>query len=236
VHIHGGGWIAGGKGRFYTRPLARLADAGHPVFSLNYPLAPESPHPEPLRALLRGLAWIRRTEANGGSVHLVGDSAGANLAMMLALLLSDPETLRLYDSSDPLTLPAILSVTSIYGVLDRISAQEDGFPGFALFLRSYAGPGAVLPTFPTTMPITPMDMPDLGRLPPAFIVAGGKDKLARSSRLFFDRAVKDAPDIRTKLYPGADHGFFNFGPGSAELGHDLAAFLSDVEMTGPGHP
>ncbi len=43
---------------------------------LNYPLAPETRHPEPLRALLRGLTWIKRTQSNGGAVHLIGDSAG----------------------------------------------------------------------------------------------------------------------------------------------------------------
>lgn len=226
VHIHGGGWIAGSKGRFYTKPLMKLADAGHPVFSLNYPLAPEAPHPEPLRALLRGLAWIKQTQGNGGAVHLVGDSAGGNLAMMLAILLSNPQILRIYDEPDPAALPKVLSVTSIYGVLDRISLQEDGFPGAGLFLRSYAGAAAVRPDFSIPMPITPMDLPTFAHLTRAFIAAGGKDRLARSSRLFFDRAVTDFPDVCYKLYPGADHGFFNFGTGSQSFGRDLIAFLS----------
>ena len=165
VHVHGGGWIAGSKGRFYTKPLMRLADAGHPVFSLNYPLAPETRHPEPLRALLRGLAWIKRTQSNGGAVHLIGDSAGGNLVMMLAIMAANPQILRGYDGMDPTALPEMLSVSSLFGLLDRISFQEDRFPGAGLFLRSYAGPAAIAPEFSTPMPITPLDLPTIARLP-----------------------------------------------------------------------
>ncbi len=229
VHVHGGGWIAGSKGRFYTKPLMRLADAGHPVFSLNYPLAPETRHPEPLRALLRGLAWIKRTQSNGGAVHLIGDSAGGNLVMMLAIMAANPQILRGYDGMDPTALPEMLSVSSLFGLLDRISFQEDRFPGAGLFLRSYAGPAAIAPEFSTPMPITPLDLPTIARLPRAFFVAAGKNPLARSSRLFYDRTAPDFPDMRFKLYPGAAHGFFSFGTGSEELGRDLLAFLSESD-------
>ena len=92
VFVHGGGWISGSKGRFYHRPLLGLADAGHPVFSLNYPLAPESPHPGPLRSLLSALALLRR-ERDLAGVHLIGDSAGGNLAAMLGLALANPNLL-----------------------------------------------------------------------------------------------------------------------------------------------
>lgn len=45
VHIHGGAWIAGSKGNFYSKPLMKFAVAGYPVFSLNYLLAPKQQHP-----------------------------------------------------------------------------------------------------------------------------------------------------------------------------------------------
>ena len=79
VYIHGGGWILGKK-ESYTRYLSFLADAGYPVFNLEYPLAPENPHPGILRALFRALDWIAREFPDDQSVHFMGDSAGGNAA------------------------------------------------------------------------------------------------------------------------------------------------------------
>ena len=42
VYIHGGGWICGKK-EIYTSSLVPFTAAGHPVFNLEYPLAPERP-------------------------------------------------------------------------------------------------------------------------------------------------------------------------------------------------
>ncbi len=146
--------------------------------------------------------------------------------MMLATMAANPLILRDYDGMDPAALPEVLSVSSLFGVLDRISFQEDRFAGAGLFLRSYAGPAAIAVEFSTPMPIAPLDLPTIARLPRAVIVAAGKDPLARSSQLFYDQTAPDFPNMRFKLYPGAAYGFFCFGTGNEELGRDLLAFLA----------
>ncbi len=226
VHVHGGGWIAGSKGRFYTRPLLRLADAGHPVFSLNYPLAPERPHPLMLRSLLAGLAWIAREHAVR-EVHLIGDSAGGNLATMLGLAIANPELLPVFDSIDPATLPAIRSITSLYGVMDRFTFIEDGFPSARLFLTAYAGAAALDRNRPLAIPAVPMELGDFAILPPTFVVAAAKDKLARSSKLWAEHLLERFTGVEYKVYEGADHGFFCFGTGSVELSADVLRFLAE---------
>jgi acetyl esterase/lipase len=223
VFIHGGGWIAGSKGRFYNRPLLRLADAGHLVFSLNYPRAPERPHPLMLRSLLAGLAWLKQEHA-AREVHLIGDSAGGNLATMLGLMIANPELLPRFDTIDPSTLPAVRSITSLYGVMDRFTLVEDGFPSARLFLRSYAGPSALDPQ-PATIPITPMDLDHFAVLPRTFVVGAGNDKLARSSKVWAERLQQRFTQVQYKVYEGAEHGFFCFGKGSVELSGDLLRFL-----------
>lgn len=224
VFIHGGGWIAGSKGRFYNRPLLRLADAGHRVFSLNYPRAPERPHPLMLRSLLAGLAWLKREHA-AHEVHLIGDSAGGNLATMLGLMIANPELLPRFDTIDPTTLPAVRSITSLYGVMDRFTFIEDGFPSAQLFLRSYAGPTAMDPQSPA-IPITPMDLDEFAVLPRTFVVGAANDKLARSSKIWAERLQRRFTQVQYKVYEGADHGFFCFGKGSAQLSADLLRFLA----------
>ena len=85
VYVHGGGWICG-KNDMYTGNLVPFAAAGHPVFNLEYPLAPERPHPHMLRSLLGALAWIHEHYPGHEAVHLMGDSAGGNLVAMLGIL------------------------------------------------------------------------------------------------------------------------------------------------------
>lgn len=227
VFIHGGGWVAGSKGRFYHRPLVKLADAGYPVFSLNYPLAPEHPHPAMLRSLLSGLAWLRRTHAVR-EMHLIGDSAGGNLATMLGLALANPELLARFDTIDPATLPGVRSITSLYGVMDRFTFREDGFPSARLFLQSYAGADALDATRPLALPVTPMDVGHFPNLPPTFVAAGSKDQLARSSKVWVEHLRTKFTQVTYQVYEGASHGFFCFGTGSAELSDDVRAFLNGI--------
>lgn len=224
VFIHGGGWIAGSKGRSYNRPLLRLADAGHLVFSLNYPLAPERPHPLMLRSLLAGLAWLERHHA-AHEVHLIGDSAGGNLATMLGLMLANPELLPRFDTIDPSTLPTVRSITSLYGVMDRFTFIEDGFPSARLFLQSYAGSSALDPQ-PPAIPVTPMDLGEFAVLPRTFIIGAENDKLARSSKIWAEHLAQRFTQVQYKVYSGAYHGFFSFGQGSVELSDDLLRFLA----------
>ncbi len=227
VHIHGGGWITGSKGRFYFKPLLKFSDAGYLVFSLNYPLAPEHPHPQILRSLLKALVWIKRNHSQFNEIHLIGDSAGGNLAMMLAIFLSNPKLLEQLDTAaDAQLMPKVKSVLPIYGVMDRISLIEDGFPSAKLFVKSYAGAKAHEKDFVSLIPVTPMDMPAFEHLPPVFIVGAGNDKLLRSSKMYAERLQKENRNMEFKIYEGTDHGFFSFGKGSDELAQDILNFLS----------
>ena len=229
VFLHGGGWIAGSKGAFYHLPLLGLADAGHRVFSLNYPLAPEHPHPHALQSLVRALALLYREE-NLREIHLVGDSAGGNLAVMLGLALSNAELLRTIMNDAPEGLPTVRSAVSLYGVLDRISWIEDGFPIARLFLRAYAGEPAIDPAQSPSIPITPMDVSNVEVIPPMFLGVGTKDQLKRSSRIYAEHLRSRGARVVHKEYEGADHAFYSYkGPASDELRRDVIEFLASME-------
>ncbi len=230
VHIHGGGWVSGSKGKFYAKPLLKLANAGYPVFSLNHPLAPEHPHPFILRSLLQALAWIKKADPTYQSIHLLGDSAGGNLAMMLGLMLANPPLLKLVDALDPALLPAVKSIIPIYAPLERFSWIEDGFPSATTFLKSYAGEKALDKDHLPPIPVMPMDFPHIEKLPPTFIAAGSKDKLLRSSQMYAEYLRKNFGQVDFNIYEGANHGFFNFGTQSDEVGNDILKFLAKHEL------
>lgn len=220
VHLHGGAWIAGSKGQFYSRPLLKFSAAGHPVFSLNYPLAPNHQHPALLRSLLKALIWIKQHYPQYDTIHLIGDSAGGNLAMMLGIYLSNPHLLKILDTVHLHDLPSVKSIVDIYGINDRTSFIEDGFPGAAFFSKAYLE-NTTMPN----IPIVPMDFETIQNLPPTFIVGAGKDKLLRSSKIWAEHIGKKFIDVEFKIYKGVNHGFFSFGKGFAELLDDIQVFF-----------
>lgn len=220
VHIHGGAWVAGSKGGFYSKPLMKFSEAGYPIFSLNYPLAPEQQHPYLLRSLVQALVWIKKNYPQYSTIHLIGDSAGGNLAMMLGIYLSNPKLLKILDSVDVNDLPIVKSIVDIYGVNDGKTWVEDGFPSAKLFVKVY-----VQNTNMPEIPLFPMDFEHIENLPPLFIVGAGKDKLLRSSKIWAEHISKSFQDVQFKIYDGAAHGFFSFGKGCEELSEDMLSFF-----------
>jgi acetyl esterase/lipase len=220
VHIHGGAWIAGSKGDFYSKPLMKFSEAGYPIFSLNYPLAPEQKHPFLLRSLLKALVWIKKNYQQYDTIHLIGDSAGGNLAMMLGIYLSNPDLLKILDTVNINDLPKVKSIVDIFGVNDRIFWIEDGFPSAKLFNKVY-----VENTTTPNIPLFPMDFKHIENLPPLFIVGAGNDKLLRSSKIWAEHIAKSFKDVQFKVYEGAAHGFFSFGKGCEELSDDMLVFF-----------
>ncbi|MBW2361948.1 MAG: alpha/beta hydrolase [Deltaproteobacteria bacterium] len=230
VYIHGGGWIAGRK-ESYTRYLSFFANAGYPIFNVEYPLAPEHPHPGILRSLLGALDWIRTNHSETTGFHVMGDSAGGNLAMMLGLLAANPALVRSIDPQRSSAMPlACHSVVSLYGVLDRLSWLEDGFPGAEIMLESYAGRAAFEPAVGPELAITPMDL-EFEAAPPSFLCAGTEDQLCRSSRLFAERLASGSGKVVHKEYAGEGHGFFNGGRTKSDdqLNADVLEFLEGVD-------
>ena len=225
VYFHGGGWISGSSD-ISTYRLLDFAVAGHPVFNVEYPLAPEHPHPQILHSTFAALGWIRRHHPEYESVHLMGDSAGANLAMMAAIMISNPSLAPPLGLEMTGEVPAIQSVVSIQGVLDRLTWIEDGFGPASLMLRSYAGRAALAAEVAPNLSVTPMDL-TFDSLPPTFIVAGSKDRLARSSQICADQFEQQSFDVEYKVYEGARHGFFTFNsPQSRQLLGDIHQFLA----------
>jgi len=226
IFIHGGGWVLG-RMESYTPFLSFLAEAGYPVFNVEYPLAPEQPHPGILRSLFAALDWIAAEHPEIQGYHVMGDSAGGNLAMMVGLLAANPGLLEAAEPGRSALPLECHSVVSLYGVLDRLSWIEDGFPGADMMMESYAGRAAFEPEVDPGLAITPMDL-DFTNAPPSLLTVGTEDPLLRSSRLFTERLAKGPSKVVLKEYSGEGHGFFNLGRSESaeQMNADILEFLS----------
>jgi acetyl esterase/lipase len=131
MFVHGGGWVAVNR-EVMGQSITPFVRAGFTVYSIDYPLAPESKYPGPLISVIRACAWVKRY-SQSKTITLVGDSAGGNLATMAAALLSNSHLLNdmnkriallnypMYETI-PITewnLPIVKQVVSMYGVVDQ---------------------------------------------------------------------------------------------------------------------
>jgi acetyl esterase len=230
VFIHGGGWIIMDS-RLWTRELIDFASHGYPVFNVEYPLAPERPHPLMLRSLLQALGFIRERHPEVDRVHLMGDSAGGNLVMMLALFSANPELLQDLGPGAPSEVPLrVQSVVPLYGIIDRTTSRRNRFPGIDLMMEAYGGREALEDEVARNKAITPMDL-EFDACPPCFLVAGAKDRLADGTRALEKRMSHMPIEMTCKVYEGERHGFFSmpWRPRYAELRRDIFAFLDKHE-------
>lgn len=89
VYFHGGGWMSGGID-YMEPPLRSLAtEAGVVVANVGYRLAPEHPYPAARCDAEAVTAWMYENagelDADPERLVVAGDSAGANLAAVVAL-------------------------------------------------------------------------------------------------------------------------------------------------------
>lgn len=118
LFLHGGGWVIGNL-ESHDRLCRRLASgSGLCVVAVDYRLAPEHPFPAALDDAAHALRWIadhaHAWHIDADRLAVGGDSAGGNLAAVLALLSRNGE------------LPPLIHQTLIYPVLD-LTAGSDSY-------------------------------------------------------------------------------------------------------------
>ncbi|KAI6239120.1 hypothetical protein M3Y99_00615300 [Aphelenchoides fujianensis] len=105
LHCHGGGFVATSSKSHetYLRMWAKYLDC--PIVSVDYSLSPEFPFPRPTEEVLYVYAWILKNSEkfgwDGRKILLVGDSAGGNLVVSVALRLAQLKAARMPDGLIP---------------------------------------------------------------------------------------------------------------------------------------
>lgn len=223
LYVHGGGW-AGGSIALNERACQVLArDAGCDVVSVSYRLAPAHPYPAGLEDCRAALAAFR-TAFPGRAFALAGASAGANLALALALDEEAAGLVLFYGVyGNDLTTGSYTSFATGYGFTrDRMAEL------FQLY-----DPEGWRDSDPRICPLRAGD-DQLRRLPPACLVAAGLDVLRDDTLALARRlAALDAPHL-LEVEPGVTHGFINRGrhvPAADACLSRAARFLSELEPT-----
>ena len=209
VWIHGGAWISGAKED--VRPYLRiLAAEGYTTIAPNYTIAPEATYPTAIRQLGQALHYIRDHADELGvdptRIVLAGDSAGAQLASQLGVLMTNPEYAALIGMEPALGPRQLVGVILQCGVYDLgRMANLTGIAawGFKTALWAYTGTRNWSASYQGSTMST-IDFVTSG-FPPVYISGGNGDGLTWIESIPMAQALQRAGVDTTTRFYAADH-------------------------------
>ena len=228
VLFHGGGWVIGDLDTHDNMARSICRDCEAVVVSVDYRLAPEAPFPAAVEDALAATRWVasRLADLGGdGRLAVAGDSAGGNLAAVVAQQLRDAGGPAL--TAQLLVYPAV-DVTGDYA--SRWENAEGYFldlPTMAWFMDHYAA-DAALHEDPR---ISPLRHTDLSGLPPAVVVTAEYDPLRDEGEAYAEALVAAGVPVEVRRFDGMIHGFFDMGafsPGAQAAIDEACAMFAKV--------
>ena len=226
VFFYGGGWESGERADYRFAAMA-LAKRGFVTVVPDYRVYPEVRFPDFLLDGAKAVRWARRNAeefgADPGLVMLVGHSAGAYIAAMLAL---DRRWL------DTQSLGALAGVVGLAGPYDFLPLHN------AVLEAIFAPAGDLRQSQPITFA--------RGDAAPMLLLSGLNDRTVRAdnSRRLAARLRMLGGDASARFYERIDHALVlgAFSPVLRPLApslHDTAAFIqarADILRPKPGSP
>jgi acetyl esterase len=209
MYYHGGGHTIGDLDTHDTLCRELCNRSGIAVFSVDYRLGPEHKFPAAVDDSFAALQWVahhaEKLSINPGKIAVGGDSAGGNLAAVMALMARDhggpaialqlliyPATdLRFLSASHKTNGQGYLLTTDIIDYFTACYLNND-----ADRLDWHASPALA---------------GNHSGLPPALVMTAGYDPLRDEGRGYADLLRASGNQVEYIDYPGQIHGFITMG-------------------------
>jgi acetyl esterase len=205
VYFHGGGWVLGSAALTDATCRMLANRSGAVVLNVDYRLAPEDPYPAAVNDAYAATKWAAENGSalNGdGRVAVAGDSAGGNLAAVVALMARDRGG------------PEIALQALIYPVTDHTSEQashKENAEGYLLTadaMKMFWGHYIADEKQRAEPYASPLRAPDLSGVAPAAVFTCEFDPLRDEGEEYAERLRAAGVSTTTKRYDGAIHGIF----------------------------
>ncbi len=228
VYYHGGGWVVGNIESHDGSARILAATSGCTVVSVEYRLAPEHPFPAPVDDCLAAYRWVVANAedlgVDGRAVAVMGDSAGGNLAAVVALAARD------LDGPPPVAQGLVYPSTDMAMATRSIDLFADGFfltkENMTWFRQQYVkdlsrGEDPL---------ISPLRAPDLGEVASAWVWTAGFDPLRDEGDDYAAALAKAGVTVNHRCYGDMAHGFFGMGvlPGGLDVIEEMGREMGDL--------
>lgn len=208
VYFHGGGYALGDLDGYDSVCRQLCEDSDAVVVSVDYRLAPEHPFPAPVDDAWAALRWVAAHASELGAdadrLAVAGDSAGAVLASVVALLARG--------QGGPVIALQALVYPPAAGGHGEYPSRTLHAAGPTLtqrtcdyFLQHYFGASGRAPDFRGA----PLLASTLAGLPPALLLVAGHDPLRDEAIAFGDALLAAGTPCTTIEYHGLAHGFIS---------------------------
>ena len=209
VYFHGGGWTIGDLDTHDVLCRQLCAAAGVVVVAVDYRLGPEHRFPAAVDDSVAATRWVRREAAalgiDGTRVAVGGDSAGGNLAAVVALSMREA-------GDDALAFQLL-----IYPATDQRAgapSHTSNGQGYLLTRDSiayYRGHYIADPAQWADWRVSPLLAADLTRLPPALVLTAGYDPLRDEGLQYADALSAAGNRVQYVCFERQVHGFITMG-------------------------
>lgn len=228
VFYHGGGWVIGNLDTVDVPCRILTNQANCVVVSVDYRLAPEHKYPAAAEDAYAAAKWVAENAAtiqvDPRRVAVGGDSAGGNLAAVVALMARDkggpslcyqmliyPVTHHSYDTDSYRENASgyLLTKDSMVWFWDHyLREEQDGRQPYA----------------------SPLLAGDVSGLPPALVLTAEFDPLRDEGEAYAKRLISSGVQVEGKRYDGMIHGFF-WMPGALTQGRKAVEHAANALRT-----
>jgi acetyl esterase len=215
VYFHGGGWVVGDLESHDASCRMLAAVSRCLVVAVDYRLAPEHPYPAAADDAVAAYRWVQRHHEELGTapglVSVMGDSAGGNLAAVVA------QRTRAGGEDATADVPPPVAQGLVYPALDaRLQSDSVASMGEGLFLTRasmeyYRSQYLPRPSDWESPGASPLLADDLGGLAPALVVTAGFDPVRDDGSAYADRLRAAGVEVEYRCYDDQTHGFMGMG-------------------------
>ncbi|MEH3142085.1 MAG: alpha/beta hydrolase [Mycobacterium kyogaense] len=207
IFIHGGGWSVGDLDTYDAAARLHAVRAEALVVSVDYRLAPEHPYPAAVEDVWAATQWVaaHASELGGDATRLAvaGDSAGGNLAAVVAQLARDAGIAMRVQL---LWYPSTTFDTSLPSFTENAEAPILGLAECKAFTRWYVGDTDLSQPPATLVPA----VGDLTGVAPAHIVIAGHDPLRDDGARYAELLTAAGVDAHLESADTLVHGFLGY--------------------------
>lgn len=211
MFFHGGGHVIGSLNSHDQVARNFCADTGYLVVSVDYRMGPEHKFPAAPEDCYAATKWVaentRQLGVDPARIAVAGDSAGANLAAVVAMMARDaggPDIafqLLVYPVADyAFDTPSYETYAEGAGILTAA--------GMSWFRDHYLNG----PEDREDWRAAPLRAKDFSNLPPALVITAECDVLHDEGVALAEALGAAGVSVEHRDYPGMMHGFYSFAP------------------------